>query len=190
MAKHEIEEKELEQQDGASGANGGAAGDESGEGIVEQSVPAAEYHKLEQEKNALLDRLARLQAEFDNYRKRSAKEQADFRDYAVADAAKAFLPVLDSFDLALRSSAQSETGLRSGVELIRKQFEDALTRIGVQSVPAKGEQFDPRLHEAIEMVETSEFPDHQVIEELQRGYKIKERLLRPAMVRVAQNHSK
>src|SRR5262249_6354391 len=158
-----------------------------GEAITEVAVPAAEYHKLEAEKNALLERLARLQAEFENFRKRSAKEQADYREYATAEAARTFIPILDSFDLALRSAPQGDSGLRSGMELIRKQLEDAFVRLGVQAVPAKGEQFDPRFHEAIETVETTESPDRQVIDELQRGYKIKDRLLRPAMVRVAQN---
>jgi len=75
--------------------------------------------------------------------------------------------------------------LRKGMELIRKQLEDALQKMNVQRVAAKGQPFDPRVHEAIEMVESTEVPDHHVLEELQPGYKIKERLLRPAMVRVA-----
>jgi molecular chaperone GrpE len=76
---------------------------------------------------------------------------------------------------------------RGGVELIYKQLQDALAKLGVRAVPAKGELFDPHVHEAIDMVETTEVPDHQVIDELQRGYKLKDRLLRPAMVRVARN---
>jgi molecular chaperone GrpE len=145
--------------------------------------------KLQAERAALLDRVARTQAEFDNYRKRSAREQADFREYAVADAAKALLPVADSFDLALRAPAtEGDAELRKGVELIRKQLEEALAKIGVKPVPAVGEEFDPRVHEALEMVETPDAEDNHVIAELQRGYKIKDRLLRPAMVRVARNH--
>jgi molecular chaperone GrpE len=77
--------------------------------------------------------------------------------------------------------------LRSGIELIHKQLHDALQKLGVRAVPAKGEQFDPHVHEAVEMVETSEAADHEILEELQRGYKLKERLLRPAMVKVARN---
>jgi molecular chaperone GrpE len=147
---------------------------------------------VSQERDALLDRLARLQAEFENYRKRNAREQAEFRDYAFADAVKNFLPVLDNFNLALRSDKgeSADQGQRSGIELIRKQMEDVLTRLGVQPVPAQGQTFDPRVHEAIEMVESSDHRDHEIIEELQRGYKLKERLLRPAMVRVATNPTK
>lgn len=160
--------------------------------LVEESqggVSRQEYDRVSQERDALLDRLARLQAEFENYRKRNAREQAEFRDYAVADAVKNFLPVLDNFDLALRAqnTETADQALRSGIELIRKQMTDALSRLGVQVVLAQGQTFDPRVHEAIEMVESSDHADHEVIEELQRGYKLKDRLLRPAMVRVATN---
>src|SRR3984893_3409818 len=146
----------------------------------------SELQKLKAERDSLLDRLARAQAEFENARRRGAKEQQDFRDYAAADAIKSLLPVIDSFERALQ--VKSEPGdLRSGVELIYKQFQDVLAKLGVRAIPAKGEPFDPHVHEAIEMVETSDAPDHEVIEELQSGYKLKDRLLRPAMVKVAKN---
>jgi molecular chaperone GrpE len=140
---------------------------------------------LRSERDNLLDRLARLQAEFDNSRKRSAKENADYRDFALADAARGLLPVMDSFELALKNAGSRPEDLRKGMELIQKQLQDALQRMNVQRVPARGEPFDPRWHEAIEMVESDTVPDHHVLEELQAGYKIKDRLLRPAMVRVA-----
>jgi molecular chaperone GrpE len=85
---------------------------------------------------------------------------------------------------------QRAEDLRSGVELIRKQFQDALEKLGLRPIPAKGEPFDPRLHEAIEMVDSNEVKDHHVLDELQRGYKLKDRLLRPSMVRVARNSKK
>ena len=131
----------------------------------------AELQKLKAERDSLLDRLARAQAEFENARRRASKEQQDFRDYAAADAIKSLLPVIDSFERALQ--VKSEPGdFRSGVELIYKQLQDALAKLGVRAIPAKGEPFDPHVHEAIEMVETSDAPDHEVLEELQRGYKI------------------
>lgn len=147
----------------------------------------AELRKVRSERDNLLDRLARLQAEFDNSRKRAAKENADYRDYAVTDAARGLLPVVDSFELALKNADVKPEDLRKGMELIRKQLQDALQKMNVQRVPAQGQPFDPRVHEAIEMVESNEVPDHHVLEELQPGYKIKERLLRPAMVRVAKS---
>jgi len=150
------------------------------------SVPREEFERLQKERDLLFDRLARLQAEFENFRKRNAREQTEFREYASAEAAKNFLPVLDNFNLALKTSA-ADQNLRQGVELIRKQMEEVLAKMGVEAIPSEGEQFDPRLHEAIEMVDRTDVPDHQIIEELQRGYRVKERLLRPAMVRVARN---
>jgi molecular chaperone GrpE len=153
--------------------------------VVEVGV-ASETEKLRAERDALLDRLARLQAEFDNSRKRAAREQQDFREFAAADVIKNFLPTLDSFERALKANADA-TDFRNGVELIYRQFQDALQKIGVQPIVAMGQPFDPRIHEAIEMVDTTDVPDHHVLDELQRGYKYKERLLRPAMVRVARN---
>jgi molecular chaperone GrpE len=164
--------------------------DDSGESQVTnvEAPPShvSEVEKLRAERDALIDRLARMQADFDNARKRAAKEQAEFRDYALADAVKTILPVLDSFDRALKSSPE-KSEFHAGVELINKQLQDALTKIGVQPVSAAGRQFDPRFHEAIEMVDSDDAKDNEVIEELQRGYKLKDRLLRPAMVRVARN---
>jgi molecular chaperone GrpE len=127
-----------------------------------------------------------MQAEFENVRRRNVKEQQDFRDYAAVDAIRPLLPVLDSFERALTVKSEAAE-FRSGVELIYKQLLTALAKLSVQPITAKGEPFDPHVHEAIEMVEPSDAPDHQVIDELQRGYKFKDRLLRPAMVRVAKN---
>jgi molecular chaperone GrpE len=151
---------------------------------------ASETEKLRAERDALLDRLARLQAEFDNARKRAVREQQDFREFAAADVIKNFLPILDSFERALKAGGDSNSNsndFRNGIELIYRQFQDALLRIGVQPIVSVGQPFDPRVHEAVEMVDTTEVPDHHVLDELQRGYKYRERLLRPAMVRVARN---
>src|SRR5271157_3299109 len=147
----------------------------------------AELETLRTERANYVDRLARLQAEFDNFRKRSVREQQDFRDYALAEALKSLLPILDSLDRALKTSEASVQDFRSGIELIDKQFHDALARLGVEPIPAEGEVFDPNLHQAVQMVDTAEVADNHVIDELQRGYRIKDRLLRPAMVRVAHN---
>ncbi len=141
---------------------------------------------LKIERDQLLDRLARLQAEFDNFRKREQRERAEFRDYAVANVIEQFLPVIDNFQLALKSGG-SANQLRSGVELIVKQMEEVLRNLNVQVVPSIGSQFDPRVHEALDMVERNDVPDHQVLDEVRRGYTLRERMLRPALVRVAKN---
>lgn len=150
------------------------------------TVPQEEYDRLKAERDLLFDRLARLQAEFDNSRKREAKDRAEFRDFAVSNAVEQFLPVLDNFQLALKSTGSAEQ-LRTGVELIVKQMEEALRSLNVQPVETVGATFDPRVHEALDMVERNDLPDHQVFEEVRRGYRIRDRLLRPALVRVASN---
>jgi molecular chaperone GrpE len=169
---------------------------EAGEGAAPNVIPinasetnaASETEKLKAERDALLDRLARLQAEFDNARKRGVREQQEFREYAAADVIKNFLPVIDSFERALKVGGDSNSNeFRNGVDLIYRQFQDALQKSGVQPIVAVGQPFDPRIHEAVEMVDTAGVPDHHVLEELQRGYKYKDRLLRPAMVKVARN---
>jgi molecular chaperone GrpE len=142
--------------------------------------------QLRAERNGLIDRLARLQAEFDNARKREQRERADYRSFAVADAVEQFLPVLDNFRLALNSTGSAEQ-LRTGVELIAKQMDEVLRSLNVTPVETVGQPFDPRVHEALESVERPDLPDHQVIDEIRRGYRIRDRLLRPALVRISTN---
>jgi molecular chaperone GrpE len=146
----------------------------------------AELEQLKGERDQLVDRLARLQAEFDNARKREAKERADSREYVISNTVEPFLSVMDNFQLALKAGGTAEQ-LRVGVELILKQMEDALKGLNVQAVETVGTEFDPRIHEALGSIETKEFPDHQVLEEIRKGYKIREKLLRPALVRIAAN---
>lgn len=150
------------------------------------TVSRVEFDRLKAERDQLLDRLARLQAEFDNARKRTERERAEFRDYATGSVVEQFLPVLDHFELALKATGSVEQ-LRSGVELIIKQMSEVLRQLQVTPVPAVGEPFDPRVHEALGTVDRDDIPDHHVAEEIRRGYRLRERLLRPAMVRVASN---
>ena len=153
---------------------------------TEAAAEPGELEQLKAERDALLDRLARQQAEFDNARKRAARDQRDFQEYALADAVRSLLPALDSLEHALEAAGEGGE-LRAGLELTQRQFHAALAKLGVKPVASVGELFDPHVHQAVEMVDTGEAPDHTVLEELQRGYKLKERLLRPAMVRVARN---
>ena len=141
---------------------------------------------MKAERDRLLDRLARLQAEFENARKRAERERAEYREFATGSVAEQFLPVLDNLELALKSKGSAEQ-LRSGVSLIVKQMEEILDKMQVKAVPTVGEAFDPRFHEALGTVERDDVPDQHVAEEVRRGYKIRERLLRPALVRVAHN---
>jgi molecular chaperone GrpE len=183
----EVDHEELVPAHTASDDDANSRSAERAEQQAGAGDPKDQLIRLQAERDALFDRLARQQAEFENLRKRSAKEQQEFREYAASDVVKQLIPILDSFDLALKSQSANEGDLRKGLELIRKQMDELLAKLGVQAIPAKGQPFDPRFHEAIEMVESSDVKDNHVLDELQRGYKMKDRLLRPAMVRVAKN---
>ncbi len=154
--------------------------------ISSEQVSRSEFEQLKAERDQLLDRIARLQAEFENARKRAEREKIEFRDYATGSVVEQFLPVLDNFELALKSTASAEQ-LRSGVELIVKQMEEVLRQMQVLTIPTVGAEFDPRIHEALGTVERDDIPDQHVAEEIRRGYRLRERLLRPALVRVASN---
>ncbi len=185
--EQKIDEQDAAQQNGVT--EGGAA-----EAQPNTAAPAGgtetaldeEIERLRAERDGLFERLARLQAEFDNARKREARERTDYRAFAISDAVEQFLPVLDNFRLALGSAGTAEQ-LRTGVELIAKQMEEVLRSLQVTPVETVGVPFDPRVHEALESVERADVPDHQVVEEVRRGYRIKDRLLRPALVRIASN---
>ena len=159
---------------------------EQGQANDQVAEQAAELTALREERDALRDRLARLQAEFDNSRRREVKERQDARDYAVQSAIEPFLGVMDNFALALKAQGSVEQ-LRAGVELILKQMEEALRGLNVQPVETVGAQFDPRVHEALSSEEREDVPDHEVVEEIRRGYKLRDKLLRPALVKIATN---
>jgi molecular chaperone GrpE len=141
--------------------------------------------ELRREKDSLQDRLLRTAAEFDNYRKRVDRERRDLADYMKADVLAEILPIVDNFERALQAPSPDGDSLRKGVELIYKQMVDFLRKRGVTPIEALGADFDPNFHQAV-IHETS--PAHregEVIEELQRGYMLGDKLLRPAMVKVA-----
>ena len=140
--------------------------------------------ELRRERDALQDRLLRTAAEFDNYRKRMDRERRDLADHAAGEAIKDLLPIIDNLERALQASAQDDP-LRKGVELIHKQMLEMLRKRGVTPIEALGADFDPNVHEAVTHEESDQHREGEVMEELQRGYKVGERLLRPAMVKVA-----
>lgn len=144
--------------------------------------------QLQEEKKQLMDQLLRKQAETENFRKRTEREKAEFMQYSLFNAVKELLPILDGFELALGSDGGGED-YRKGVELIYQKLIGALKKLGLQPVESKGREFDPRMHQAVATVETDQRPDHEIVEELQRGYFFKDRLLRPAMVKVAKRRS-
>jgi molecular chaperone GrpE len=151
---------------------------------TEGPSPEEQIKKLEEEKKALFDQFLRRQADFENFRKRTERERQEERQTAGAELVTALLPVLDAFERALAHPGADEE-YRKGIELIYKQLSDALVREGLKPVAALGQTFDPFLHHAVERVETTDHNDQEVLAELQRGYTFRERLLRPALVRVA-----
>lgn len=142
--------------------------------------------KLTAEKNELTDRLLRKQAELENFRKRMQREKEEFLQHATADLIHNLLPALDALDRALshRNEGAPEQ-FYQGLELIRKELMDALSRAGLTPLESVGHLFDPHVHQAVEIVEAGEHRDQEIVEEMQRGYRLKKRLLRPAVVKVA-----
>jgi molecular chaperone GrpE len=165
---------------------GVGAGSSSVARNVGDDEQASAQQKLLQERNELYDRLLRKQAELENFRKRMQREKEEFQQHATAELVRALLPTLDGFERALkhRDASVPEQFYR-GVELIYKQLSEVLSRAGLGPVETEGRIFDPHLHQAVETVESSEYRDHEIVEELQKGYKLRQRLLRPAIVKVA-----
>ena len=141
--------------------------------------------ELRREKDALQDRLLRTAAEFDNYRKRVERERRELADYMKADVLAEILPILDNFERALQAPSSDAEPFRKGIELIHKQMLDFLKKRGVTSIVALGADFDPNFHQAVIHEPSTAHREGEVIEELQRGYMLGDKLLRPAMVKVA-----
>ena len=138
------------------------------------------------------DRLLRTTADFDNFKKRAAREKQDAIKFANESLLQKLIPVLDNFDMALAAAQTSGKGeavqsLQTGVNMIYQQLKSALTEAGLEEVDAADKPFDPNLHEAVSQKETAEVPEGQVVQQLRKGYKFRDRLLRPASVVVAKH---
>jgi molecular chaperone GrpE len=167
----------------AAAPEGGQAADPP----AEASEASADRLKvLQAEKDDLLNTLVRRQADFENYRKRIERERQQDRHRGVEALIEKLLPILDAFDRALNEHSDvAPAEYRRGFELIYKQLSDVLEKQGVERIDATGKEFDPNLHHAIEKVESTDYPDHTVMTVFQAGYKFQNKVLRPAMVRVA-----
>jgi len=152
----------------------------------EQDAQEPALDALRKEKDALQDRLLRMAAEFDNYRKRVDRDRRDQADAATADAVADLLPIIDDLERALKAPAGGDLeGFRKGIELIRQQMTELLRKRGVKSIDAVGTDFDPRFHQAVAHESSADHREGEVMEEFARGYVLGDRLLRPAMVKVA-----
>jgi molecular chaperone GrpE len=179
-----VSENELESNEHHGRVSNGSESASAGAAVGADS--SSSYDKLLQEKQDLYDRLLRKQAELENFRKRIQREKEDFLQHATTDLVRALLPTLDGFERALkhRDPAVPEQFYK-GMKLIYKQLSDVLSRAGLVPVESAGQAFDPHLHQAVETVESPAHRENEVVEELQKGYKLKQRLLRPAIVKVA-----
>jgi molecular chaperone GrpE len=168
-------------------ASPSAKGDEEAAAAeVAQSLDSitAERDQLAAEKVDLQDRLLRRMAEFENYRRRAEKEKAEIREFSGMETIRLLLPVLDDFERALKASSAENEQMR-GMQMIFERLSGELRKMGLEPISTEGQTFDPHSHHALELRETSEFEEHAILEELQKGYNFRGKLLRPAMVRVA-----
>ena len=165
-------------------------GGEGQQGIdAEQERPeeTAEDNNLKAKAEEYLQLLQRVQADFDNFRRRTAQERQEAAKYCSQRLAMGLLPVLDNFERALKAEGEDLQGFRNGIELIYRQLRDVLEKEGVKPMDAVGSQFDPNLHEAVMQEQSDQYDDNVVMEEFQKGYLLADRVIRPAMVKVAQN---
>jgi len=155
--------------------------------LEEKLTSGAELVKAKAKAEDYYGQLQRLQADFDNYRKRTQKEKLELIKYASERLVVELLPVLDNFDRAVSSAKVNPdfAAFSQGVEMILRQMQTALSKEGLKAMDAVGQPFDPNLHEAVLRVASEEHPENTVVEELQKGYYLKEKVLRPCMVKVS-----
>lgn len=155
---------------------------------LEENVEVIETNldpqKLQEDLENTTDRLKRLMAEFDNYKKRSAKEREHLYSSVVADIMMAFLPVMDNLEKAINTNT-GDKGYKQGMELVAKQFKDVLKSFGLEEIKAEGEIFDPSLHEAVSSIQDDTKRSQEIVTEFRKGYKMGDKVIRHAMVVVA-----
>ncbi len=147
----------------------------------------SELDKLKADYDKLNNQYIRLAADFDNYRKRQAQERESLLKYGAEDTLKKLIEVLDNFDRGEKAIADVEDceKVKESFNLVHKQLNDALAKVGLEVIECEGKEFDPNYHEAVMQTPTSEHPEHTIIAELQKGYKLGDRVLRPSLVNVA-----
>ena len=184
----EAEEENLDQRHGGEAESNNTERTVDGDStdLSLEGEPKEELFQIKAQAEEFKSLLLQKQAEFENYRKRMDRERTDNIRYAAFDVVKEVLPVLDNLERAVEASRTgTEEQLREGVEIIQKQFRSVLSKQGLSEIEANGQPFDPHVHEAVGRVATDDHPEEQVVEVFQKGYRFKDRLLRPSMVSVA-----
>lgn len=159
--------------------------EETAENVAEEAEEKSPEELLREEVEAYKDKHLRLLAEFDNFKKRTAKEREDLYAMAVCDTVEKLLPVKDNLERAVMAAEESEGTLAEGVKMIVKQLDDVLAELGVEPIKTVGETFDPELHNAVMHEENPDLGENVIVDELMRGYTCKGKVVRYAMVKVA-----
>lgn len=188
--QQEIDEAEAAQEDAAEGSEEEVPEEAASEGAAMQEEIEAlkgQVEKLTGDLQEKKDRLLRLQADFDNFRRRSAKEREEISAVVTQNFCKDMLPLLDNFERAMAAETKDVEAFQKGVEMIFTQFQEVLKKNGLEQIEAVGQKFDPNFHQAVMRVEDPEKEDDTVAQELQKGYMVKGRVIRPSMVQVVSN---
>lgn len=188
--QQEIDEAEAAQEDAAEGSEEEAPEEAASEAAAMQEEIEAlkgQVEKLTGDLQEKKDRLLRLQADFDNFRRRSAKEREEISAVVTQNFCKDMLPLLDNFERAMAAETKDVEAFKKGVEMIFTQFQEVLKKNGLEQIEAVGQKFDPNFHQAVMRVEDPEKEDDTVAQELQKGYMVKGRVIRPSMVQVVSN---
>lgn len=188
-AKDSADAPEAEAQDAQASAE---ASEQEAEADAEEKEPEVETLKkkiasLEAEAKDREDKMLRLRADFENYRRRSTKEQAELGDTVTQALIKDLLPIIDNFDRAMSAEQKDSDAFKKGVEMIYTQLGEILKKDGLEAIEAEGKKFDPQYHQAVMRVENPDLPDDTIAQELQKGYMVKGRVIRPSMVQVVSN---
>ena len=188
--QQEIDEAEAAQEDVAEGSEEEAPEEAASEAAAMQEEIEAlkgQVEKLTGDLQEKKDRLLRLQADFDNFRRRSAKEREEISAVVTQNFCKDMLPLLDNFERAMAAETKDVEAFQKGVEMIFTQFQEVLKKNGLEQIEAVGQKFDPNFHQAVMRVEDPEKEDDTVAQELQKGYMVKGHVIRPSMVQVVSN---
>ena len=188
--QQEIDEAEAAQEDAAEGSEEEAPEEAAAaDAAMQEEIEAlkGQVEKLTGDLQEKKDRLLRLQADFDNFRRRSAKEREEISAVVTQNFCKDMLPLLDNFERAMAAETKDVEAFQKGVEMIFTQFQEVLKKNGLEQIEAVGQKFDPNFHQAVMRVEDPEREDDTVAQELQKGYMVKGRVIRPSMVQVVSN---
>jgi molecular chaperone GrpE len=183
-----MSEKEVIENETGAGNDAAASGDPSAtaEALSEQQI--AELKEQAAKAKQHYEQLLRVTADLENYKKRAARERQEAIKFANESLLEKIIPILDNFEMALAAASAPNTSvpsLQAGVNMIHQQLKTAIANAGLEEIDATGKTFDPNLHEAISQQETAEAPEGQVVQQMRKGYKLRDRLLRPASVVVA-----